>query len=732
MVVDPGVLTSALSSDCRENTGLSPVNHLLTISMQTLMKMILPVFHCVLFLLFFSQSQAAERTLLTADYFKLANMSDVQISPNGEQIVFGLNTVNVMEDRHQSALWIMDADGERRRPFLEKASGLIWSPDSGRTAYLKTVGDSSEIFIRDMQSGKERQLTGQGIKPHKLSWSPDGRWIAFLGSVPAVQNWKINLDERPEQANWVGDAVVIDRLHYRLDAKMAGTVPYGLTDRDYLHIFVVSVDGGEVRQLTQGEWNAELRWSGNTRYFSGPPQWTPDSRALVFSGDAHAGSADEYAHANLYRVSVDDRRLVALTKGKGFWGFGFQTGLKVSPDGNSVAYIGMAAPESANVAPMELKVLDIKSGKSRTLIADLADLGGLTFLHWQKNGKGVFFANARHGSNNIYRVSLAGEVSEVTSGPQSIVVNSVSNNQVAAGTYTSTYKAPEIIRIPLGGGDPQVITDINSRWLQEIRLGKVETVWYSSKDGTKVQGWLMYPPGFDPQKKYPLMLAIHGGPEYMFTGDFNFPFQDMAAQGYVVLFVNPRGSTGYGGDFVRAIYNAYPGRADYEDLMSGVDAAIGKGFVDESRMYVQGCSGGGILTAWVVTQTDRFAAASANCAVVNRISGAGSADMPGAFYNQFKKPFWEDPFAWLATSSIMHVDKVATPTLVMVGEHDVRTPVAQSEEFYTALKMLGVPTRLVLIQEEGHGFTPTTHPSNMLRTQRYMRLWFSQWTKMSE
>jgi dipeptidyl aminopeptidase/acylaminoacyl peptidase len=238
----------------------------------------------------------------------------------------------------------------------------------------------------------------------------------------------------------------------------------------------------------------------------------------------------------------------------------------------------------------------------------------------------------------------------------------------------------------------------------------------------RVQGWLVKPPDFDPTKKYPLMLSIHGGPHSMYNVGFNFAFQEHAANGYLVLYTNPRGSTGYGSEFGNAINNAYPSK-DFDDLMKGVDTVIAKGNVDTQNLFVYGCSGGGVLTAWIVGHTNRFAAASANCPVINWLSFVGTTDGPGWYRNFLKMP-WEDPTEHLKRSPLMYVGNVTTPTMLMTGVNDLRTPISQTEEFYEALKVRKVPTAMIRFNEEWHG--TSSKPSNFIRTQLYLREWFKK------
>jgi len=275
-------------------------------------------------------------------------------------------------------------------------------------------------------------------------------------------------------------------------------------------------------------------------------------------------------------------------------------------------------------------------------------------------------------------------------------------------------------------GELTRLTSVNDDVLGRIRLGDVERIKYTSTNGTLVDGWIVKPPGFDPSKKYPLVMEIHGGPHGMYNVGFSYQFQNFAANGFVVLYTNPRGSTGYGSEFINGIDHNYPG-PDYDDLMAGVDAVVGKGFIDTSRMYVSGCSGGGVLSSWVIGKTDRFAAAAVRCPVIDWISMAGHTDVPLFTYSFFKKPFWEDPSDWLAHSSLMTVGKVTTPTLLMTGVLDRRTPMPQTEEYYAALKVKGVPVKLLQFNEEYHG--TGSKPSNYIRTQLYMMSWFNKYTR---
>jgi dipeptidyl aminopeptidase/acylaminoacyl peptidase len=309
-------------------------------------------------------------------------------------------------------------------------------------------------------------------------------------------------------------------------------------------------------------------------------------------------------------------------------------------------------------------------------------------------------------------------------------LDSLAKNGTAVGVRSSFHQPGDVVSYDLSGkGTPAQLTHVNRDLLDGLTLGEVEELWYESADGTKVQGWLVKPPGFDPAKQYPLILHIHGGPHAMYNVAFNFSFQQLAAAGHLVLYTNPRGSTGYGTDFGNAIDNAYPS-VDFDDLMAGVDAVLARGWVDPSRMYVTGVSGGGVLSSWIIGHSDRFAAAAVRAPVINWLSFAGTTDITEWGYHRYRPLPWEDPTPWLEHSPLMHVGKVTTPTLLMTGELDLRTPMGQTEEYFQALNAVGVEAVLLRFAGEYHG--TGSKPSNFMRTQLYLIDWFGKHTREAE
>jgi dipeptidyl aminopeptidase/acylaminoacyl peptidase len=328
----------------------------------------------------------------------------------------------------------------------------------------------------------------------------------------------------------------------------------------------------------------------------------------------------------------------------------------------------------------------------------------------------------------VHFAPLAGAIRAVTQGTHLLTLGSVNPNGQAAAVITSFQRPPDLYTFSLSNPQPKQLTDVNEDILADVKLGEVEEIWYTSADNWKIQGWIIKPPDFDPKKKYPLMLTIHGGPHAMYGVGFNFSWQEHAANGYLVLYTNPRGSTGYGSAFGNAIKYAYPSK-DYDDLMAGVDATIAKGYVDTRNMFVYGCSGGGVLTAWVVGHTDRFAAASSNCPVINWVSFVGTTD-GASWYRNFAKFPWDDISEHWQRSPLKYVGNVKTPTMLMTGVDDLRTPISQTEEYYQALKVRKVPTAMVRFNGEYHG--TSSKPSNFCRTQLYLRHWFEKFTTKNQ
>jgi dipeptidyl aminopeptidase/acylaminoacyl peptidase len=660
-----------------------------------------------------AQEKPSADRLTTDHYFDLERISNAQISPDGAKVVYTRQQANRLDDKWESSLWIMNADGSQHR-FLAEGASPQWAPDGKRILYLADGEPrGTQIFVRWIDAeGPATQITHATEKVADPRWSPDGKTIAFSMFVPDKHKWNISMPAEPQGAKWTAAPRIVETLHYRQDQ-------VGFLQDGYTHLFVVASDGGADRQLTSGNWSvggaSELRGAVAM-------DWTPDSKSIVFQANRDANADLEYQRSQLLVVDVASGAIRDLVASPGEWGKP-----AISPDGKTVAFTGFRqSAKTHSVA--DLYVVPLTGGEPRKISGEY-DRDPLT-LRWASDSSGIYFDADDRGSRNIQFASVEGGVRAVTTGVHMLSMDSASKDLVAAGTVTDPDHPAEVVRFNLHRPSEMTqLTHVNAGMLAGKKLAKTEEIAYTSTAAAKVQGWVVKPPDFDSSKKYPLILEIHGGPFSMYNVGFNYMWQNFAANDFVVLYVNPRGSTGYGTAFSDGIDHNYPG-PDYDDLMAGVDAVISKGFVDTSRMYVSGCSGGGVLSSWVIGHTDRFAAAAVRCPVIDWLSMAGHTDIPLFTYSFFKKPFWEDAGDWLSHSSLMYAGKVTTPTLLMTGVLDRRTPMPQTEEYYAALKVRGVPVTLLQFEGEYHG--TASKPSNFIRTQLYMMSWFKRYTRMSD
>jgi dipeptidyl aminopeptidase/acylaminoacyl peptidase len=639
-------------------------------------------------------------------YLDWEDVQTPQLSPDGTQILFTRRWVDKMNDRWESSVWLMNADGTHQRALVQ-GSDAEWSPDGKRIAYIgrgeQGASSGSQIFVRWMDGeGAATQISHLTEAPSALQWSPDGKSIAFNMNVPVRDpGLRINMPQPPKGAKWVEPPKIVTRLNYRSDR-------IGFTDDYYRHIFVIPADGGTARAITTGDWNHSA------------PSYSADGKWIAFSGLRDPNAEMAYRKSSIYAANVETGEIRQITHRNGT-----SAQPLYSPDGRMIAFISADSGDHSAWAESRLYLMNA-DGSNIHLISGTLDRP-ISGVVWASDNSGVYFNVESEGSKNFYFANAAGAFHPVTSGKQVLTVAGVAKNGLAVAVRSTPTKPNDVVTftLPKTGTTSTFmqLTAVNDDVLAGKELAQTEEIWYTSKDGLKIQGWVVKPPGFDPSKKYPLILDIHGGPQSMYNVSFNFARQDHAANGYVVLYTNPRGSTGYGEKFTNEIKNAYPGK-DFDDLMAGVDTVIGRGYIDPKNLFVYGCSGGGVLTSWTVGHTDRFAAAAALCPVIDWISFVGETD-GASWYGNFEKPFWEDPSEYLRRSPIMYVGHVKTPTLLMTGVLDLRTPIPQIEEFYRALKMRGVPTAMIRMNNEYHGTSST--PSNFLRTQLFVRGWFEKY-----
>ncbi len=642
---------------------------------------------------------AGKRHLELADYLSWETVNDPQISPDGATVVYERRFVDAVADRIRTELWVIGADGSRNR-FLTAGGGPRWSPDGTRIAFMRTAEPGgAQIFVRWMDAeGAESRVTRLENPPSQIRWAPDSGSIAFRAVVPPAPDpdWSIDMPRAPEGATWTAPARIVTRLDYRRDG--SGYSPAG-----YRHLFVVGADGGAPRQVTSGDFHHDN------------PRFTPDGGGILFSGLREPDAEYAWRESEVYRVDLATREITTLTRREGP-----DANAVPSPDGRAVAYTGM--DHTTDTYREEgLYVMAADGSASRVVATEMGRRPGI--VAWAADSSGVYLNAQLRGASNLHFVSVDGEIRTVSSGNHMLSVSSVSGNGIAAGVVSHYHVPGDLVVFAVDAPEEmRTLHRTNAGLLADVRLGDVEEIWYESPDGLDIQGWIVKPPDFAPDRKYPLILRIHGGPHSMYNAGFDFKNQDHAANGYVVLYTNPRGSSGYGSSFGNEIKNAYPGK-DYDDLMAGVDEVLARGYIDERNLFVYGGSGGGVLTSWIVGRTDRFTAAVVKAPVTNWLSFVGTTD-GSSWYRNFEKLPWEDPEEHLRRSTLMYVGNVVTPTLLMTGERDLRTPMEQTEQYYRALKLRKVPTGMIRLTDGWH--SRSLPPTNFLRVQLYLRLWFER------
>ena len=654
-----------------------------------------------------SVTKVDNRKFSSIDVFSLEWASDPQISPDGSHIIYVRNFMDIMKDRRRSNLWVIDEDANNHEPLTtgnENDSSPLWAPDGSRIAYISGVDGTTQLYVRWINTGKTAKITNLTSSPNGLSWSPDGRWLAFSMHVPESHPPFAQMPPKPDGAEWAEAAKVIRKFDYRAD----GT---GYLEDGYSQLFVVPADGGSPRQLTSGAFNHD-----------GRPSWTPDGETLIFSANRHNDWEHEPLNSEVYSINLSTRLTQQLTNR-----VGPDVAPTVSPDGEKIAYIGFD-DRYQGYQVMKLYVMN-RDGSNNLLLTETLDRD-VESPYWKADNSGLFFSYDNEGDTKIAFVPIDGKVQLLggqlggTSIGRPYAGGSFSVSTV--GTYAFTYSEPtRPADVGLGqhGKMAKRLTDLNGDLLNHKDLGSVEMFWFSSShDGRKVQGWVVKPPGFDKSIRYPLILEIHGGPFTNYGGRFAAEVQLFAAAGYVVLYINPRGSTSYGQEFGNLIHHAYPSE-DFDDLMSGVDTVISSGYIDDRNLFVTGGSGGGVLTSWIVGHTNRFRAAVAAKPVINWYSWALTADMYASGWKYWFPGFpWNHTEHYMKRSPITYVGNVTTPTMLLTGEDDYRTPMPESEQYYQALKLRKIDTALVRIPGASHGIA--ARPSNLISKVAHILAWF--------
>ncbi|WP_246164273.1 S9 family peptidase [Xanthovirga aplysinae] len=655
-----------------------------------------------------------QSNLQLIDIFNMEFVSDPQISPDGSKVIYVRNFKDVMTDQNHSNLWIVNFDGSNNRPLTTGNQNDFyprWSHDGKKIIFKSNMADEKmKLYMMWMDTKEIVPLTNTSKTPEAVSWSYDDKFVAFNMFVPKKQGSIVKMPEKPEGAKWNTPPTYITDMNYRGDGQ-------GYLESGNMQLFTLPIEGGTPRQLTFTEFDHDA------------PIWSIDNQHLYFSANYHKEEELTPLDDEIYQLAVNDGSIKALTKR-----YGPDFDPVLSPNGKKIAYLGFD-DKHKGYQIKRLNVMDI-DGNNSILISKGFDRD-IQNIAWASDGKGLYFQYDDKGDTKLAFISLSGKVSVITENlgglslgrPYNAASFSLSNNNRFAFTLGGTNHPAD-----LGVSDSKKsrrLTALNDDLFSFRNLANVEEIWWeSSYDQRKIQGWVVTPPNFDPSKKYPMILEIHGGPFASYGSVYSFELQAFAAAGYVVLYANPRGSSGYGEEFGNLIHHDYPNH-DYDDLMSGVDAVIKKGFVDEKNLFVTGGSGGGVLTAWIVGKTNRFKAAVVAKPVINWYSFVLYADAPSFFSKYWfpNKP-WEDPTNYLKRSPLSYVGNVKTPTMLLTGEEDFRTPIAESEQFYAALKLENVETAMVRIPGASHGIA--NRPSNLIAKIASILAWFEKYKNENE
>ena len=692
---------------------------------------------------------AQKRNITEKDLFSFVWIGDPQVSPDGSRIVFVRTTVNDRKDGYSTAIWtVTTASGETRQLTNgPRDTTPRWSPDGKYLAFVRATEsggrqEPGQLFMLSMMGGEPFQFTTLPRGANSPQWSPDGKFIAFYNSATEEELAKAAKNQSqpsssptaspspaasPTPAERESDVRVINRAVYR--ANGTGYLDFKHPN----HIWVVTApktadEKLTPKQLTRG------------RYDDGAAFWAKDSSRLYFVSDHTDEPYYELPSTDIYSVSVnggEPAKFTTIDMGAGAFA--------LNPDGKQLAFIGSVVHKPVNsYTQPDLFVMDMTAGaKPRNLTGsfDFDIGGGLTGDNvaprggggnppvWSADGRNINTVYLKEGKANVGAFDVAsGRLSDVTTGNHAIVnFRTVPDTSKFALLISTPTRVGDLFWLEKPNGQPKQLTRFNEELFSKLNLTEPEEIWHNSFDGRKIQVWVQKPPDFDPSKKYPLILNIHGGPHAAYGFIFDHEFQWMAAKGYVVLYPNPRGSTSYGQEFGNIIQHNYPGD-DYKDLMAGVDELIRRGYVDDKKLGVTGGSGGGLLTNWTITQTTRFAAAVSQRDIASWTDWWYTADFTLFHPSWFKAPPFEDPEDYRRRSPITYVNKIQTPLMLILGEVDWRTPTGPGgEAMFRALKYRKIPTVMVRFPNESHELSRSGQPWHRIERLQHIVGWFDKW-----